>query len=329
MAEVAKMLYPGLDIHKNTIHGTIVDESGKVLESRNFENHREDIDRFLSCGATKLVMEACGFWMQHYDYFRENGYKVVLAHPQRVEAIASAKMKTGRIDSEILAQLLRCNLIPESWAPSASIREERELIRFRYQLSKIKATLKNRIKSILLKKGIKYKQDIWTSRLKPFLEVQDPKIKAYLEVMDSVEKQMRTVDAKIKLINSSDPRAKLLTSIYGIGDFAARLVLSEIGDISRFPSAKHLKSYAGIIPTLHQSGSTYKHGHITKQGSKYIRWVLVQCAHVAVRKDGSKFQKFFERVEQRKGKKIAIIATPAKMLDVMYFLLTTNKEYKE
>jgi transposase len=326
---VEKMMYAGLDIHKNTIHWTIVDEKGEILESKNFTNHRDELDKFLCNRPIKLVMEACGFWMEHFDYLREKGYQVILAHPMRVEAIASAKMKTDKIDSEILAQLLRCNLIPESWAPSAGIREERELIRFRCQLSKINATLKNRIKSILLKKGVKYRQDIWTLKLKPLLEAQDTKIKAYLAVMGSVQEQMRSADIKIKELNKKDPRANLLTSIYGIGEFAARLLLSEIGEISRFQSAKHLKSYAGIIPSLHQSGLTYKHGHITKQGSKYIRWVLVQCAHVAVRKEGSRFQRFFFKVAQRKGKKIAIVATAAKMLDIIYFLLSTNQVYKE
>ena len=269
------MLYTGLDIHKKTIYGTIVDKDGRIIDQRNFDNSKDDLEQFLCGRPTKIVIEACGFWMDTHDKLKEMGYDVVLAHPGKVEAIASAKMKTDKIDSEILAQLLRCDLIPKAWVPPKEIRQERDLIRFRSNLRRHRTMLKNRIKAILLKKGLKYRQSIWTGKCRLQLEQVDPKITAYFRIMDVLNSEVAKVDIEIVKQNKEDKRAELLKTIYGISDYSARAILSEIGDITRFPSAKKLKSYAGIVPSIYQSGNTFRTGGITKQGSRWLRWILV------------------------------------------------------
>ena len=105
------MLYTGLDIHKKTIYGTMMDKEGKIVDQKEFANCKEELELFLCSRPTRIVIEACGFWMDTYDKLRQMGYDVVLAHPGKAEAIASAKMKTDQIDSVILAHLLRSNLM--------------------------------------------------------------------------------------------------------------------------------------------------------------------------------------------------------------------------
>ena len=321
------MLYCGLDMHKKTIYGTTVDESGKIVEQRNFNNNKEELEQFLCLRPAKIVIEACGFWMDTYDKLNEAGYAVVLAHPGKVEAIASAKMKTDKIDSEILAQLLRCNLIPEAWAPPVKVREARDLIRFRSSLIRQRSTLKSRIKFILLKKGLRYRQTIWTGRWRKALEELDPKIAAYFRVMDTLNKEVKEVDKQISSLNKPDKQAELLKTIYGINDYSARAILAEVGDFSRFPSAKKLKSYSGLVPSIYQSGDKCRTGHITKQGSKWLRWILVQCTHVAVRKKDSKLGKFYTRLCKKKKRQVAITATACKMIEIIYAMLRDNKPY--
>ena len=158
------MLYTGLDIHKKTIYATMMDKEGKIVEQAEFSNCKEELENFICCRLTKIVIEACGFWMDTYDKLKERGYDVVLAHPGKVEAIASAKMKTDKIDSEILAHLLRSNLIPEAWAPDKDTRERRDLVRFRSYLIRNRSRYKAKIKFVLLKKGVKYPQSIWKGK---------------------------------------------------------------------------------------------------------------------------------------------------------------------
>lgn len=320
-------LYTGLDIHKNTIYGTMMDESGRIVEQGEFVNGEEYLKNFLCGRPTSIVIEACGFYTNVYDMLVEMGYTVKVAHSTGVRMIASAKLKSDKIDSQILAHLLRTNLIPEAWVPPKPIREQRDLVRFRSQLIRSRTQSKNRIKAILLKKGLRFGRDCFVGRKRQELEaLNDEKINAHLRVINALNEEVTHIDKKIKNINAQDAEAQLLQTIPGIGEYSARLILSEIGEINRFPSAKKLKSYAGIIPARYQSGGRDRHGSITKLGSAWLRWALVQCVHAAVRKDNS-LSRFYLRLAQHKKKQVALTATAAKMLDIVFAVLRDKKPY--
>ncbi len=320
-------LYTGLDIHKNSIYGTMMDETGKIIEQRNFPNTLESLEQFLCGRPTSIVIEACGFYVDIYDKLVEMGYECKVAHPTGVRMIAAARLKSDKIDSQILAHLLRTNLIPESWVPPKEIREQRELVRFRSQLIRSRTQTKNRIKAVLLKKGLRADRNCFTGKKRQALEaINDEKINAYLRIINSLNEEVKLIDHKVKCINADDADAQLLQTIPGIGQYSARLILSEIGDINRFPSAKKLKSYAGIIPSRYQSGGRDRHGGITKLGSAWIRWVLVQCVHAAVRKENS-LSHFYQRLAQHKKKQVALTATAAKMLEIVFAVLRDKKPY--
>lgn len=119
----------------------------------------------------------------------------------------------------------------------------------------------------------------------------------------------------------------ILTTIQGIGFFSALLIYAEIGDINRFPNSKKLCSYAGLVPSIRQSGNRTIKGRITKEGNKLLRWVLVQCALIAVRKD-ERFRKFYERIKAKKGPQKAIVATARKLLTVVYACLKNRTPYR-
>ena len=321
------MLYTGLDIHKKTIYGTMMDKEGRIIDQREFANCKEELEAFLCGKPTKIVIEACGFWMDTYDKLKELGYDVVLAHPGKVEAIASAKMKTDKIDSEILAHLLRSNLIPEAWAPDKHVREKRDLVRFRSYLIRNRSRYKSKIKFVLLKKGLNYPQSIWKGRWREAIEQLDPKIAAYFRIIDKIEEEVKAVDKQILELNKNNKEIELLKTIYGISDYAAITIMAEIGNIKRFPTSKKLKSYSGLVPSVYQSGDKCRMGHITRQGSRWLRWILVQCCHVAVRQKDSKLAKYYARLCKKKNKKVAIVATACKMLEIIYAMLRDNKPY--
>ena len=111
-----------------------------------------------------------------------------------------------------------------------------------------------------------------------------------------------------------DEEAKFLMTIPGIDYYSAPLITSEIGDIHRFPSAKQLCSYAGVVPSTYSSGSSTFHGHITKQGSRWLRWIVAEAVVHCINKPGH-VQEFYQRVQKRKGVKIAKVATRRKILE--------------
>jgi transposase len=323
---VISMLYTGLDIHKKTIYGTIVDERGKIVQQENFYNTEEHLKAFLAGRPMKIVIEACSLWMNIHDILSKD-YEVILAHPTKIKAIASAKMKTDKIDSEMLAHLLRCDLIPEAYAAPKEVREQRELIRFRSNLVRTRSRFKNKIKAILLRRGFVYKKQIWTKKWRDQIVQVDSQIGSYYRIMDQLNVEIKEANKKVEGINQDDKQADLLKTIYGISDYSARVILAEIGDVKRFPSAKQLKSYVGICPGIHQSGGTLRNTPITKQGSKWVRWILVQCVWSCLKNKENKLSKFHARLCRRKKKQVATIATAAKMLEIIYAMLRDNKPY--
>ena len=113
--------------------------------------------------------------------------------------------------------------------------------------------------------------------------------------------------------------AKLLMTILGVGYYSALSIVSEIGDINRFPDSYHLCSHAGLVPSIHSSGEITYHGAITKTGSRYLRWVLLECVHIHIRTNRhSNITSFYERLVKRKGSSIAAVAAAAKLLKVVY-----------
>src|SRR6201989_3351939 len=117
----------------------------------------------------------------------------------------------------------------------------------------------------------------------------------------------------------ADPRVKVLTTLPGVGQFTALMMLAEIGDITRFGSARKLASWAGLTPTVRGSDLTIRHGHISKQGSAWLRWVMNQAAQTAKRPP--EFAATYQAIAGRRGKKIATIAISRKLLTRAWHLL--------
>jgi transposase len=150
----------------------------------------------------------------------------------------------------------------------------------------------------------------------------------YLNVLDTVREEIKTVSKRVQQVAEKDQDAMLLMSIPGVGYYSALLIKSEIGDVNRFPSAKRLCSYSGLVPSTHTSGNVNYHGHITKRGSKWLRWILIEAAiHAAKRPGPLRF--FYYKVARKKGGQIAKVATARKLLEWIYHILREGRSYQE
>ena len=127
------------------------------------------------------------------------------------------------------------------------------------------------------------------------------------------------LDWEIRQRARSGPRAGLLTQLPGIGPFTALVILAEVGDISRFGSARQLASWAGLTPTVRGSDRVAHYGHISKEGSAWLRWALCEAAQTARR--SPQFAATFQRIARRRGKKIATTAIARKLLTRAWHLL--------
>jgi transposase len=329
-------LFIGIDLHKAYSQVAVIDSLGKVIEERRLSNNLETITGFFSGlkGRAKGVVEASGSWYWFVDHLKSIGFDIFLAHPLKVKMIASAKIKTDRIDAKILGNLLRADLIPMSYIASEEEIEQRSLLRFRFSLMQQKTKLKNSIHSILTKYNIAFNgSDLFSVRGIEFLktlnnlpEYQKHFIGQYLELIEDLGKRIKNIDEKIKKEVGEDEDTKLLTTIPGVGNFTALLLKAEIGDITRFPSDHHLCSYFGLVPSVHQSGKTSYSGKITKQGDSSVRWALGQAALAAVRREGY-LKECYEDISNRSGKPKAKVAVARKILSSAYFVLTRKQPY--
>ncbi|KXA91590.1 hypothetical protein AKJ64_04645 [candidate division MSBL1 archaeon SCGC-AAA259E17] len=322
--------YVGMDVHKKNCQATAMDEDGTILQEEKVENSSEGLESFFKdIGNAEVVIEACYSWRPTYERLEEMDLDVKLAHPKKTEAVSKARRKTDSIDARTLAHLLRTDMVPESYIPPKEIRELRELVRMRTNLVRDRTKLKARVRAELEKNRIRVdsSEDIFTIKGKNWLrELGIYTVDQYLPVIDTLDERIKIVSKRVKEEAGENRDAMLLTSIYGVSYFTALLVVSEIGDIERFPDPEKLCSYFGLVPKVHKSGETVKYGSITKEGSGLVRWALVQAVLTHIKSD-SRLTRYYEKIKKKSSGKAAT-ATARKMLTVMYFMLKRGEKFR-
>lgn len=331
------MAYIGIDFHKNNTYVTRMDEKGNILESKNIKNEKDVLEEFVETigREDEVVLEATGNWYYFYELVEDRALNVTLSHPAKTKAIASARIKTDKIDSAMLAHLLRCDLIPASYLPERSLRDLRETLRYRASMVWFRTSVKNKVQAILSKNGIRCphsdlfgkKSLAWLSSL-PLRECYRESLNGYLALANTLTLEIRRVGEAVRKRAEESEEAKLLMTMPGISYYSSLLILSEIGEIDRFPSSGKLVSYAGLAPSIYSSGGVTRTGRITKTGSTYLRWILVENSHHAIR--GSyRFEGLFRRISARSGKNAAKVAVARKMLVSIYHMLKNNQPFKD
>jgi transposase len=329
-------MFVGMDLHKNYLQIAVMDEKGKVLQNSKIDNDLKKVGTFfdkIKNDKTQVVMESSAVWYNIYQYLSEEKHlDVVLSNPIKTRAIASAKIKTDKLDATKLADLLRGGYIAECYVPDRRTMDLRELVRHRAALVRMRTKLKNKVHGILLMKGITIADapypftQKYNDKLK---ELNDYRINGYLRVIESLDLEIKDVSDKILQLAKNDEMAKLLMTIPGVGYYSALLIVSEIGDINRFPDSYHLCSYAGLVPSTHSSGGTTYNGRITKTGSKHLRWIVQECVYVHIRtaKD-SNITRFYTKLAKKKSKSKAAVAAASKLLKVVYWVMKEKREYR-
>lgn len=326
----------GLDVHKKHINALVIDPEGKEITREKIPNDPKRLDLFLGMIPmdSKIALESCSCWMYVYDYLEDKGYtNLSLANPYKVRLIADSRQKTDFKDAMSLAQLLRTNLLPLSYAAPRDIRAQRQITRHRESLGCLRRAVKSRIQSILIRHGIIHEfSDVFGIEGINFLrsldlpEVERYEMDQYLELVRHLGIQMGKTEERIEEFVKNNPMVRIIMTIPGISYYSGLMIVGEIGDIRRFNSARKLISFAGLNPSVSQSGDKCFTGHISKQGDRHLRWILVECANVAIMHD-SYLAKFYHRIKARRGHNIAITATARKMLTLIYTMLTLNIPY--
>ena len=285
----------------------------------------------------EVVVEATSNVWDIYDIVAPLVRKTVVANAYKVRQIAEARVKTDKEDIKRLITLLIANIVPEVWVPPMHVRELRSLISFRWRLTKQITMSKNRLHSVVQRFNLNAPEGgLLTDKNKSWWEKQEFsdltgfQVDRDLEIVEHLEEQKAAIDQKLAELSNTEPwasEAVYLMQIPGFGLIFSMVVLSAIGDISRFSGPKKLVGYAGLGAGVHASGEKYQEKSITKAGRKELRWTMVEAAWVAVRSDPY-WKAQFIRLKKRMHVNKAIVSIARRMLVSIWYILTRREPYR-
>jgi len=318
--------YVGIDLHRRRSVIVQMDAAGEVLSTTRILNDKESLARALEPAGpdAKVVMEATYGWYWAADVVKASGAELHLAHPLGIKGFNYRRVKNDVRDAMDLADLLRMNRLPEAWVATPEFRELRELVRHRYKLVSGRTSRKNGIHAVLGKQGAELGiGDIFCIEGRRRLEniLLDPafrmRVDAQLRLVDVFDEEVDAVDAELRQRLKGHQGYHAIQAIPGVGPVLAATMVAEIGDVSRFPTSRHLCSWAGLTPKVRDSDTTSKKGRITKQGSRVLRWA---CIEAACRTHPNHLRAWSDQITERKGNRlIARTAVARKILTLAFY----------
>ncbi len=320
-------IYVGMDVHRKRSQVAIVDDLGVQQRNRNLSNDPAKLVPILGTlpPGTPVAFEAASGWGWLVELLEELELEPHLVHPSRCKAIAAARLKNDKVDAATLAQLLRADLLPEAWIAPQGTRDLRALLRHRASLVRLSTSLKNRIHAVLADRGIGEDRILWTGPGRAWLaSLELPAIpRAIVEdccgLLDALAPPIARLERQIAALAKPDPRVQALMALPGVGRLTAMTLVAEIGDIDRFPTARKLCAWAGLTPAVRNSDRKVRHGHITKQGSVWVRWILQEAAQTA--KKSPMFAGAYAQLARRRGTQIATVAIARRLLARCFHIL--------
>lgn len=338
-------LYIGIDVHLRSWMITIL---SKHLFIKRF-SQEPDASRLIKFLEThypgtkiKCVYESgyFGFWLSRS--LTQAGIDCIVVNPADIPITHKHKdQKTDKIDSKVLAELLRAGLLKGVYIPSQEVHEDRNLLRVRSQLVRSQTAIKSRIKAYLAFYGIKIPEEhlsrYWNKNYVAYLKTIEftresgkEAFKALLRHLDYLRKDILDITKSIRKLGRSveyEQRVKKLMSIPGIGMISAITLLTEASNIQRFSNAEKFRGYLGLIPHEHSSGETINKSRISKRGNNQLKVIFIESAWVAVRIDPA-LTLAFETLIKRMTKARAIIRIAVKLANRARHILLTNETYE-
>jgi transposase len=234
--------------------------------------------------------------------------------------------RNDKVDAATLAQLLRADLLPEAWITPQQVRDLRALLRHRAALVRLSTSGKNRVHAVLADRGIRDHSSLWTGPGRAWLAdlALPPTPRGIIQdcggLLDALATPIGRLEREIAALAKPDPRVQALMALPGIGKLTAMTLVAEIGDIGRFPTARKLCAWAGLTPQVRNSDRKVRHGHITKQGSPWVRGILQEAAQTAKR--SPLFADTYGQLARRRGTNIATVAIARRLLARSFHILT-------
>lgn len=316
--------YIGIDLHKASFHACAVRGDGQRLWEAVFPRTREGIAAFAAreIAGAALAVEATGPTWRFVDAVSTYGVRVCVVDARKTKLKAGFAAKTDRLDARRLADALRRDSVTSIYIPPPAIRELRELSRGRQQVVRLRTKVVQAIRALLLRQDVAdppvrtltSRAGLTWLRTVQLGPQSDASLRRLERVLHTLCAESRAADSAVKAAAATDPVVSALARVRGVGPVLGVVLRAEIGAIERFASGAALACYAGIVPDVHASGASYRTGAITRAGSPWLRWALVEVAMKAMRQpDG--LGRWARRLAVTKGIKRARVALARRLCD--------------
>ena len=292
---------------------------------------------------TSVAVEATGNWYWIVDEIEQAGLQAKLVHPRKAKLMMGMINKTDKLDVHGLNRLQRNRTLPTVWIPPKKLRDLRELTRTRMVLGSQRTRLKNRIQATLSKYGwsLKGYSDCFGKKARvelnhciDHLPPQTGYVTGVLmKQLDEVEEQLKEMEKRIRALAQETAEMQRVMTLPGIGWILCVVIVLEVGDICRFPSAEHLASYAGVTPRVHQSGNTLRYGRLRSDVNRYLKWAFIEAANSVCVNQASQphrhVTRLYQRLRARKGHAKAIGAVARHLAEATYYVWSKGEAYRD
>jgi transposase len=303
--------YIGVDLHKAFFRVCAVAPTGERRWEDRFARTREGIARFVARGVSPeqaVAVEASGPTWAFVDALQPTGAQICVIDPRKTKLKAGFAAKTDRLDARRLADALRRESVVSIYIPSPAIRALREVCRGRHHVVRVRTRLAQAIRALLLRcdAGEPPATKLHAARALAWLSAQqlapdaDRTLHRLERLYRAAHAEALAADAEVQQRAAADPIAVALDQMVGVGPVMALTLRAEIGDIARFADGPALACYAGLVPRVDASADRVHRGRITRDGSPWLRWVLVEVAGHAIKRDDAR-ARWARRLAIRKG----------------------------
>jgi transposase len=344
----------GLDLHRRFSTVTARNAEHKIAWRQRLEHgDRERLRRCLKDWprAIPVILESSFGWEWMCEELEQAGLEPQLASSRKVAAWRDARgiAKSNRTDADLLSELgSQTDRWWQVWLPPQEVRDRREWLRYRMSLVRLQTGLKNRVHAILHRHGILHDfADLFGAQGRRMLtrlanDTKDPGLRAsgratlkgYLQLLDHLRRQIAAVTRTIYRQLRDKPEGKRLQGLPGVGPVLAHTILAEVGDFSRFRSAKHLASYSLLAPRAFDSGEddgeVPKGRHVGHMGRRTLKWAWIEAAHGAVRR-GGRFREVFDRYTDggKRNRNRGYILVGHELCRTAYAISKKETEYRD
>ena len=331
------MVIIGVDFHPEFQQIASVDtESGELQEQRL--QHREEAESFYRELAARGVrvrvgMEASGHARWFERLLGELPIELWIGDAAEIQRKRVRKQKTDRQDAQLILKLMLKDDFPRIWVPSWENRDLRQLLWHRHRMVQARTRIMNQLQAVALNEGLRCKKRLWRrerQRLEsfPLAPWASRRRHELLELLDRLNPTIAELSQAVEQEVEKCPEAQRLATHPGVGPLTALAFVLIIGKAERFSCGKQVASYLGLVPLEDSSGNRRRLGHITKQGSSMLRFLLVEAAQVTVRSLPEWRSKYFHLM-MRRGRKIAKIAMARRLAVCLYWMLRQGSDYQQ